>query len=88
MLNPQYFNQIKKGDTVTTCFGSYRVQEDRGHLHIVMKINGQRKKKTITQDMFWEPGTKEDYIFNGWFDFYELNEFLSFAAAEINWLAA
>jgi hypothetical protein len=25
--------QIKKGDTVTTCFGSYRVQEDRGHLH-------------------------------------------------------
>ena len=86
MLNPQYYNQIKKGDTVTTCFGSYRVQEDRGHLYVVIKRNGERKKVTITSDMFWEPGTKEDYIFNGWFEFYGEEEFLSFAAAEINWL--
>ena len=44
MLNPQYFNQIKKGDTVTTCFGSYRVQEDRGHLHSKKKLMKKNKK--------------------------------------------
>lgn len=86
MLNPQYFNQIKKGDTVTTCYGSYRVQEDRGNLHIVMKVNRQRKKKTITPDMFWPAGTKEDYIFNGWFQYYTEQEFLSFASTELKWV--
>jgi hypothetical protein len=86
MLNPQYFNQIKKGSTVTMCNGSYRVQEDRGHLHVVMKINGKRIKKTITPDLFCEPGSKADYVLNNWFTFYEWDEFQSFAAAEIEWL--
>lgn len=86
MLNPQYYHQIKKGDTVTVYNGSYRVQEDRGHLHIVMKVNGQRKKQTITPDMFCEPGTKADYILNGWFQFYEWEEFQSYAEAELKWV--
>lgn len=86
MINPQYFNQIKKGSTVTLWNGDYRVQDDRGHLHVVFKEKGHRVKKTITRDMFAEPGTLEDYIFNGWCYHYTEQEFLSFASAELNWL--
>lgn len=61
-----------------------RVQEDRGHLYIVINKDGKRVKKTITKDMFFEAGA--DYVFNKWFEIYTPEEFLSYASAELNWL--
>jgi len=86
MIEPQYYHQIKKGSTVTLWNGSYRVQEDRGHLYVVMKVNGQRKKKTITPELFPEPGSLQDFIFHQWFQDYTEQEFYSFASAELSWL--
>ena len=41
MLNPQYFNQIKKGSTVMYGKQDYRVQDDgRGYLHIIVFEDG------------------------------------------------
>lgn len=87
MIEAQYFHQIKKGDTVTLWCGSYRVQEDRGNLYVVTKINGQRKKITITPSLFFEPGSEGDYAINGWWQLYDDYEmFRSFIMAELKWV--
>lgn len=89
MLNPKYFNQIKKGTTVTYGKQDYRVQDDgRGYLHIIVFEDGKRKKIGIDklEGNFFEPGTKADWVFNGWWHHYEYDEFKTFAAAEIAWV--
>lgn len=88
MINPQYKHQIKKGDTVKYGTRCYPVQQDRKYLHIIIFEDGQRKKIGLDKigQGFFEPGSEADYIFNGWWEHYELDEFLSFAAAEMNWL--
>ena len=40
---------------------------------------------TVCQIHF-EPGTKADWVFNGWYKFYEYEEFKTFAAAELAWV--
>ena len=82
---PQYAHQVKKGDTVKTWNKNYRVQDDKGWLHIVKTEHGRREKIDI-KDLHWQPGTLQDYIFNGWHSFYTENEFLTMAAAELAWL--
>jgi len=82
----QYFHQIRKGSEVMYGNKSYRVQEDRGYLHIIVIEDGKRTKKAITKDMFCEAGSMADYVFNRWFEIYTPEEFLSYAAAELNWL--
>ncbi len=86
---PQYFNQIKKGVTVSYGNKPYRVQDDgHGYLHIIIFDDSKRKKIGIDKlkDNYFEPGTKADWVFNDWWKFYEYNEFKTFAAAEIAWL--
>jgi len=54
---------ISKGDTtVTYGNGTYRVQNDRGHLHIVVYEQGKRKKITVKQT---ERDCVFDYVFKG-----------------------
>jgi len=88
MIEPQYIHQIKKGVTVTYGQSSYRVQDDgKGFLHIVVKCNGERKKIGIKQLLFFDPGSLQDYIFNGWFELYSTyKEYCSYASAEANCL--
>lgn len=83
---PQYFHQVRKGSTVIYGNKTYRVQEDRGNLHIILLEDGHRKKKTITQSMFIEPGTITDFALNEWFNYYTPEEFFSYASAELNWV--
>lgn len=88
MLNPQYKHQIKKGDTVRYGAKHYPVQKDRNYLHIIVFEGGKRKKIGLDNigQGFFEPGSEADYIFNGWWEYYELEEFLSFASAELSWV--
>lgn len=86
-LDYQYYHQIKKGDTVTLSCGTYRAQEDRGNLHIVAHINKQRKKITLKPEMFFEPGSKGDWVINEWWKLYDDYEtFRSFVSAEMIWI--
>lgn len=88
MTDVQYFNQIKKGSTVSYGNKDYRVQDDgKGFLHIIVIEEGKRKKISIAsmEHHFFEPGSKADYIFNGWYKMYTEQEFYSFASAEIAW---
>lgn len=84
----QYLHQIKKGSTVTYGTGNYRVQDDgKGFLHIIIKENGDRKKLGIKQLLFFEPGSFQDYVFNGWFEVYPTyQEYQSFASSELKCL--
>jgi hypothetical protein len=87
MSQPQYFNQIKKGFTVSYSNSNYRVQDDgKGYLHIIVFENGKRKKIGIDKLSFFYPGTKADWVFNEWWKIYEWEEFESFANAELAWL--
>lgn len=84
--DPQYITTIKKGDTVTYGTGSYRVQDDRGYLHIIVKESGTRKKIPL-KELLFDYGSYQDYVFNMWWQVYESFEiFQSYAAAEIAWM--
>jgi hypothetical protein len=61
----------------------YRVQNDKGWLFIYATINGKRKKIDLRRILF-NAGTVADYIFNGWFEQYEYEQFKAFAENEIN----
>jgi hypothetical protein len=87
MIEPQYLHQIKKGVTVKYGNSTYRVQDDgKGFLHIIVSEKGQRKKIGIQKLLFFHPGSLQDYIFNGWFEFYDYDEYKSFAETEMNWI--
>lgn len=83
--NNQYFTFIKKGDTVTHGNGVYTVQDDRGHLHIVVRESGHRKKISIEilRKQSWQYGTYQDWIFGGWSMIYTWPEYESFTKHEI-----
>ncbi len=87
-----YVINAKKGDTVSYGDGTYRVHDDgKGWLHIIIQKNNVRKKISIdkVKEAATEPGSKADYVLNEWWQLYDDYEtFASFAAAEINWLAA
>lgn len=68
-INPKYISNVKKGDSVTFGNGSYRVQEDKGWLHIVVKENGIRKKWGVA-DILFEFGSESDFVFNNWWTIY------------------
>lgn len=80
--NPTYFIHIKKGDSVHFRNKVYRVQEDKGWLYIYPIIDGKRTKVDIRR-LFFEPGTKADWVFNEWWKFYELEEYMSFCKYEL-----
>lgn len=65
----------------------YRVQDDgKGFLHIIVFEQGKRKKIAVSSLPFFEPGSLQDYIFNGWFDLYDSYElYRSFMSAELKW---
>jgi len=49
-------------DTVSYGNSEYRIQNDRGHLHIVVRENGRRRKITVKrQEIDW----CFDYVFGG-----------------------
>lgn len=52
------------GDADTVMYGNgiYRIQNDRGHLHIVVRENGRRKKITVKRA---ESDCVFDYVFCG-----------------------
>lgn len=81
----QYFTFIEKGMTVTYGNRMYTVQEDRGHLHIVVRENGIRKKISIEslRKNAWQYGTYADWIFNGWSMLYTWAEYESFTKHEL-----
>ena len=80
---PQYYSQFKKGDTVTYNKKSYRVQEDRGHKYIIVKTSGEREKINLKRLFPFEPGTLQDYIFNGWFELYDQATYFQFVNCEL-----
>mgnify|MGYP000202159935 FL=1 len=82
-INPQYYSQFKKGDTVTYKNKSYHVQEDRGNKCIIVKLSGKREKINLKTLFPIQPGTLQDYIFNGWFELYDESTFLQFANCEL-----
>lgn len=89
MIEPQYFKRIEKGSTVSYGNKPYRVQDDRGYLHIIVIENNKRKKISIEafNENFFEPGTTADYVFNEWWKIYESEEqYRQFTNAEISWL--
>lgn len=55
---------IVHGEANTVTYGNseYRIQNDRGHLHIVIRENGQRKKITVKRH---ESDWCFDYVFGG-----------------------
>ena len=81
----QYAHQKKKGDSVKHWSGIYRVQEDKGWKHIIVTKTGRREKIGIDKFMF-DPGSLQDYIFNGWHQHYSWPEYQQFVMAEMNWL--
>lgn len=82
----QYISTIKKGDTVTYGNGSYRVQNDRGYLHIIVKEGGIRRKISVESILF-EYGSIADYIFNHWWEVYQSYDvFRAYALSELAWL--
>lgn len=83
--NPKYFINCKKGDSVQHWSGVFRVQEDKGWLYIYPTINDKRTKVDVKQ-CFFEPGTEADWVFNDWWKFYELEEYLSFSKYELSCL--
>lgn len=52
----------KATNTVTYSNKAYSVQNDRKHLHIVVRINGDRKKLTVKH--------KPEYLYNVFFHYY------------------
>ena len=52
----------KATNTVTYGNKSYRVQNDRGHLHIVVRENGQRNKITVKHE--------KEYTYSVFFHYY------------------
>lgn len=82
----QYISNVKKGDSVTFGNGSYRVQDDKGWLHIVVKENGIRRKYGV-DDLLPKYGSEADYIFNGWWNVYpDYNVFRGYALSELAWI--
>jgi len=80
--DPEYAHQKKKGDSVKHWSGIYRVQEDKGWKHIIVTKTGRREKIGLDRFMM-EPGSLQDYIFNGWHEHYNWAEFKSFVEWEI-----
>jgi hypothetical protein len=59
-------NLIVHGDSNTVTYGGreYRIQNDRNHLHIVVRENGRRKKITVKRE---ESDWCFEYVFGGLF---------------------
>ena len=57
---------VSKGDNTVT-YGNkvYRVQNDRNHLHIIVRVNGDRKKLTIKHKPERPYNVFCDYYLNG-----------------------
>jgi hypothetical protein len=86
MNDIQYFVSIKKGDSVQFENKMYRVQDDKGWLHVYPVVNGKRKKVDI-KTLFFEPGTEADWAINGWWRLYpEYDLYKSFMSAELSWI--
>lgn len=56
--------------------GRYYIQHARGQLTVTSLM-----KRVIPLD-----GSIADYVFNGWFEIYEYELYLSFISAEISWI--
>lgn len=59
-MNSLFIDKVT--NTVTYGNQKYRVQNDRGHLHIVVREDGQRKKITVKH--------KPEYQYNVFFHYY------------------
>ena len=61
-------NEYKKGDMVHYVNKLYPIQDNgSGSLHIIFWDKGKRKKISLKKVLFgiFEPGSEQDYIFNG-----------------------
>lgn len=86
MAVAQYAHQFKKGDSVQFKNKMYRVQDDKGWLHIYPVVNGKRIKMGI-EKLFFEPGTEADWAINGWWQLYpDYKLYQSFVSAEMAWI--
>jgi hypothetical protein len=86
MADLKYIEQISKGCTVTYGNRSYRVQQEKKYLFIIVFENGQRRKIDIKDlGCWWEYGSKADWVFNEWYKIYpDYQTFHSFAVNEKN----
>jgi len=61
----------------------YRVQDDRGYIHIIVFENGRKKIALKDVQIWFEYGSEPDWIFNGWYKIYPDHEvFRQFADNE------
>ena len=79
----QCIENLKAGDSVQFQNKSYRVVNDKGWLHIYPTVNGKRVKVDAKKGLF-NYGSFQDWLFNGWFEQYEYEQFKTFAEADIN----
>lgn len=87
MTDLQYIESVQKGSTVMHGNKPYRVQDDRGYLHIIVFENGKRKKIGIDKLLFFDYGSEADYIFNEWYKIYPSYQlFNQFTLTEKFWL--
>ncbi len=85
LSNYQCIENTKAGDSVQYNGKMHRVQDDKGWLFIQVTKEGKRIKIGIDR-ILMNAGTLQDYIFNGWFEKYSIQEYLSFVVAELNWV--
>jgi hypothetical protein len=72
MTEYQYIEQIKEGYSLQYCGKVYRVQNDKGWLFIMATVDGKRKKIGINKVQVWfEYGSYQDWVFNGWWELYD-----------------
>jgi hypothetical protein len=66
MIERQYIQQFKKGDSVQYKNKMHRIQEDHGWLFIQVSELGKRKKIGLDKICLFEYGSYQDWIFNEW----------------------
>lgn len=54
--------------------------------YYIQHATGQLTVTSLVKSVEFEPGSKADYIFNGWFEMYDELTYMQFARAELAWL--
>jgi len=63
----------------------YPIKQQRGRYYIQHSA-GQLTVTAAVKSADFEPGSKADYIFNGWFELYDEQTYQQYVNAELAWL--
>ena len=63
----------------------YPIKQQRGRYYI-QHATGQLTVTSLVKSVEFEPGSKADYVFNGWFELYDEPTYMQYARAELAWL--